>query len=74
MAVNVKDGPSKLKITFDNGVDEKGKTKKRTKTYSNIKPSANDQDVYDVATTFVGLQVDTALEIGRLDEKEITKG
>ncbi|QZY55852.1 DUF1659 domain-containing protein [Crassaminicella profunda] len=73
MAVSAKLGPSKVKITFSNGVDEKGKEKRRSKSYSNIKPAANDQDIYDVATTLIGLQNSKALEVQRLDEKEIVE-
>ncbi|QEK11522.1 DUF1659 domain-containing protein [Crassaminicella thermophila] len=74
MAVNVNAGPSKLKIIFSNGVDENGKERKKTKTYSNLKSTSTDQDVYDLAAILVGLQTDTALKVSRLDEKEISQG
>ncbi|MCT4619344.1 MAG: DUF1659 domain-containing protein [Marinisporobacter sp.] len=73
MAVSAKLGLSKVKITFSNGVDEKGKEKKRSKTYSNIKPAATDEEIYDVALTLIGLQSSKALEVERLDEKEIVE-
>ncbi|QXM05363.1 DUF1659 domain-containing protein [Crassaminicella indica] len=73
MAVSVKMGPSKLKITFSNGMDDNGNEKKRSRTYSNIKPTAKDQDIYDVATTLIGLQNSKALEVERVDEKEIVE-
>ncbi|WP_053954697.1 DUF1659 domain-containing protein [Inediibacterium massiliense] len=74
MAVNVNLAPSKLKVIFSNGVDENGKEKKRSKTYPNVKPTATDEDLYNVALTLIDLQENEALEVGRVDEKEISQG
>jgi hypothetical protein len=73
MAVNVSLRYSKLKLTFSNGVDGNGKELKKTKTYSNIKPTTTDEDVYAIADVLISLQQSTALQVGRLDEKEITQ-
>jgi alcohol dehydrogenase class IV len=73
MAVNVHLGASKMKLTFSRGVDGEGNEIQKTKTYSNVKPDATDEDVYAVADLFIGLQVDPVVAIGRIDEKEITQ-
>ena len=71
MAVTSKKGPSHLSITFDNGVDETGKAKKRTKSYSGVKSVATDEKIYEAAVVIVGLQSNIALEILRKDESEL---
>mgnify|MGYP001032775083 CR=1 FL=1 len=73
MAINVTLDSSKLKMTFSRGIDGEGKEIKKTKTFSNIKPDAEDEDVYAVAETLGGLQSDPVITIGRLDEKEMTE-
>ena len=50
--------PTSLRMKFDLGKDElTNKTKVKSKTYSNIKPEATSQAIYDVATALEGLQV-----------------
>ena len=49
--------PTSLRMKFDLGKDElTNKTKVKSKTYSNIKPEATSQAIYDVATALEGLQ------------------
>ena len=57
MAVTVLNNPAGLRLKFDLGKDElTNKTKVKSKTYSNLKYDANNQDVYDVAQALMGLQ------------------
>lgn len=73
MAVNVTPLDSKLKITFNAGLDSNGKEISRAKTYTNVKAEAQDEDVYAVAEILTSLQSDPVLRIGRLEEKEMTE-
>lgn len=43
------------------------KTKVKSKTYSNIKPEATSQAIYDVATALEGLQEFPVLEVVRIE-------
>ena len=47
MAVIEAKNPSSLKIKLDLGMVD-GKTKVKSKTFSNLKPNASSQDLYDV--------------------------
>lgn len=67
---------SRLQIQLHLGVDDEGKNITRTKTYSRIKGEADDQDLYDVANSLVGLQEHPVLFIRRnsiaeYDESEV---
>ncbi|MBB6216400.1 hypothetical protein HNQ80_002500 [Anaerosolibacter carboniphilus] len=73
MPVNVTLGASRLKISYSVGLDDNGKEKLKTKTYTNIKPTALDDDVYAVASALVGLQSNPVVSVGRVDEKKITQ-
>lgn len=71
MPVSVQLKDSRLKITVSKGVDGTGRDVKRSRTYSNIKPTATDEDIFEVASTLIGLQKNAALNVERLDQKEI---
>lgn len=73
MPVNVTLGASRLKISYSVGLDDNGKEKLKTKTYTNIKPTALDDDVYAVASALAGLQSNPVVGVGRVDEKKITQ-
>lgn len=66
MAVNEMQNPSSLRIKLDLGMKD-GKTKVRSKTFSNLKHDATAQDVYDVAEALIGLQDYESLEIAKID-------
>ncbi len=66
MAVLPIQNPSSLRVKLDLGLVE-GKQKTKSKTYSNVKISATDQDIYDVAEAIMGLQKHTVLEIIKQD-------
>lgn len=67
MAVTETNNPSALKIKFDCGLDNDGKTIVRSRTYSNVRHDALSQDVLDVARSLIGLQVNAELEINKQD-------
>lgn len=73
MPVNVTLGASRLRISYSLGLDQNGREQLRTKTYSNIKPTALDEDVYEVASALAGLQNNPMVSVGRVDEKKITQ-
>ena len=58
--------PSSLKVKLDLGMVD-GKTKVRSKTFSNLKHNANAQDVYDVAESLMALQEYTVIETIKID-------
>ena len=67
MTVSETKNPSALKIKFDCGLDDYGKSVIKSRTYSNLKPSASTQDVLDVARALIDLQVHDELEIIKQD-------
>ena len=67
MAVTETKNPSSLKVKFDCGLNDDGKTIVRTRTYSNVKADANVQDVFDVANALVDLQQHSSLEVLKQD-------
>lgn len=66
MAVNESKNPSSLKIKLDLGMVD-GKTKVRSKTFSNLKHDATSQNVYDVAESLMALQEHDVLETIKID-------
>ena len=67
MAVTVLNNPAGLRLKFDLGKDDStGKTKVKSKTFSNVKHSAN-EDVYEVASAIESLQQYPVLEIAKID-------
>ena len=66
MAVMEAKNPSSLKIKLDLGMVD-GKTKVKSKTFSNLKPNASSQDVYDVCERLMALQEYDVLEIAKID-------
>lgn len=53
--------PSSLKIKYDCGLDNDGKTIVKNRTYSNISPSATYQDILDIANALNNLQQHAAI-------------
>ena len=66
MAVTESKNPSSLKIKLDLGMVD-GKTKDRSKTFSNLKHDADAQNVYDVAESLMSLQEYDVLETIKID-------
>ena len=68
MSVITMNNPSSLKIKLNAGKDySTGNTIVKSKTYSNLKHNANNQDVYDVAKALMDLQESEVLEISKID-------
>ena len=68
MAVITMNNPSSLRVKLDAGLnDSTGNTIVKSKTYSNIKPEATSQAIYDVATALEGLQEFPVLEVTKID-------
>ncbi|WP_289293659.1 DUF1659 domain-containing protein [Romboutsia ilealis] len=66
MAITEAKNPSSLRIKLDLGMVD-GKTKTKSKTFSNLKHDAAAQDVYDVAESLMALQEYTVLETAKID-------
>ena len=59
--------PSSLKMKFDCGLGDNGRTIVKSRTYSNLKPDAKALDIYNVADAMVSLQQHSILEIVKQD-------
>jgi len=66
MSVIEAKNPSSLRVKLDLGMVD-GKTKVRSKTFSNLKHNADTQDVYEVAQSLMALQEYEVLEIAKID-------
>ena len=67
MAVSETKNASSLKLKFDCGMNDDGKTVIKSRTYSNVKSDATSQDVFDVARALVDLQIHDNIEILKQD-------
>lgn len=59
--------PSSLKMKFDCGIGDNGRSIIRSRTYSNVKHNAAAVDVYNVADALASLQKHSVLEIAKQD-------
>ena len=57
-----------LRLMVQTGTDANGEPVLRARTYSRIKTSALDQDVYDAAAAIASLQVHPLNAVQRVDE------
>jgi len=71
MPVIVNPIDSKVRIRFITGVDTEGNDVYKTKTYSNIKGNASDEDVNEIVKDIVGLQRYAKAAVIRVDEREL---
>ncbi|OPX90223.1 MAG: hypothetical protein A4E53_01109 [Pelotomaculum sp. PtaB.Bin104] len=60
-----------LKLKLNTGTDGSGNPVFRTKSLSNVKPTAAHQDIFDVAVSLSGLQEYTLSSISRVDSGEL---
>ncbi|MBC8630140.1 DUF1659 domain-containing protein [[Eubacterium] tenue] len=67
MTVSETKNPSTLKIKFDCGLNDDGKTIVKSRTFSNVADNATSQDILDVANALIGLQNHDVLEILKVD-------
>ena len=74
MSVITMNNPSSLRVKLDAGLsDSTDKTIVKSKTYSNLKNDANEQDVYDVAQALMGLQDYDVLEVLKQDSTTLSE-
>ena len=73
MAIQTKN-PSGLKLRFDCGINNlTGKTKIKTKTYSNIRPEASVDNLFEVGSVIANLQKYDLLEIAKIDNSTLSE-
>lgn len=65
--------PSSLKMKFDCGLGDNGRTIVKSRTYSNLKPDAKALDVYNVTDAMVSLQQHSVLEIVKQDNTQLNQ-
>ena len=65
--------PSSLRVKFDCGLGDNGKTIVKSRTYSNLKHDAKALDVYNVADALASLQQHDVLEIAKIDNTTLAE-
>ena len=65
---------SRIGIVIADGVSSTGAEQLKTLRFSNVKPTATDQDMYDVALSLSGLMSSSLVSIVRTDEANLTNG
>lgn len=71
MAVTAMQSSSRLQLRFQVGTDDEGRPVYRSRSYSNVKPGASNQDLYDVGMAFSALQEHVLESVRRIDEAEL---
>ncbi|MBO8169559.1 MAG: DUF1659 domain-containing protein [Thermoanaerobacteraceae bacterium] len=64
---------SSMRLVFQTGTDAAGNPQFDDVTYRRVKPTATDQDVFDVANIIAGLQVHTLNSVQRINENELAQ-
>ena len=73
MAIQTKN-PSGLKLRFDCGINDlTGKTKVKTKTYSNIIPEASVNSLFEIGSVIASFQKYDLLEIAKIDNSTLSE-
>lgn len=67
MAVMVNPYDTRLILTFYVGDDDEGQPMEKTKTFSRVKPTADNEDLYHVAQALASLQTFQLVEAQRAD-------
>ncbi len=68
MAITKEAGAAKLVVRLQTGVDGKGVPELSTRTYSKVKPTAADQDLYDIAQAIADLTNYPLYRVNRVDD------
>jgi hypothetical protein len=71
MAVIANQKDSKLKVVFNAGVDENNKTINKSKTFSNVKSTVQNENLYNLALDISELQTYELANILRFDEYQL---
>ena len=64
---------SSIKLSLDCGIDEKGKTIVRSKSFNNLKFDALDDDIYEIVESIMSLQDFNLLQINKIDNATLSK-
>lgn len=64
---------SNLRLVLQTGVDAKGNPVFKTRSYGNIKPTASDQDIFNLAQQLAGLQIHVLDQVSRVNSFELTE-
>lgn len=73
MAIISTKNESSIKLSLDCGIDGKGKTIVRSKSFNNLKSDAIDDDIYEVVESVMGLQDFTLLKVNKIDNTTLSK-
>jgi len=73
MAIVATPVASDLLLIMDAGLDEYGEQVTRKRQYGNLKTSASDEDVFQVAAGIISLQEATCLAVQRVNTVELTE-
>ncbi|MDD3612907.1 MAG: DUF1659 domain-containing protein [Caldicoprobacterales bacterium] len=73
MALSINPISCRLQLQLDYGVDEAGRAISRSKSYSNVKPDASNQDIFDTAMAIAGLQSYPVTAVRRIDQSELVE-
>lgn len=68
MAVEANTVDTRMQLKLNTGVDQEGNPVIRTKSYSRVKPAAEDQAIYDVGNSLAGLQDHLLEEVHRVND------
>jgi len=64
---------STLRLRLQTGTDGEGNPVYKSRNYNAVKVTAADQDVFDIAQTFAGLQTYTLAKVLRIDEEDLAE-
>ena len=71
MAVTSIPVTSEMVLVMDNGIGSSGQQLKKNRVYKYVKTAANNEDVFSVAQSLLGLQEKINLSIQRNDSSEL---
>lgn len=71
MAVTANQADSKLKLVFNAGVDENNKDIMKNRTYANVKTTATNENLYNLAVSISDLQSYELSNIVRYEEYQL---
>jgi len=73
MAIIANQSDSKLTLVLDAGLDENNKEIVKNKTFANVKTSATNENVYEVATALAGIQKYTLKNVKKYEEYDLVE-
>lgn len=73
MAIESNTLSTRMQLRFIDGVDENGNDVVKSKSYSNVKNTATDEDIYDVANAMAALQTKTVEGVRKVVEVMIVE-